>query len=151
MGYNYGAKKYHRVLRTYLGALIGATAICILGFAVAELFPHALIWLFAPQGSPPLLRFTPWAMRVMMIMLPLIGFQIISSNIFSVTGRPKVSIVLSMLRQFIVLIPCIFIFGRLWGLYGVVAAVPVADGVSFFVTGLVMLLEIRRLLDVAKE
>jgi putative MATE family efflux protein len=150
LGYNYGAKKYHRVLRTYLGALAGATAICVLGFALAELFPHALIWLFAPQGSPALLRFTPWAMRVVMLMLPLNGFQIISSNIFSVTGRPKVSIVLSMLRQFIVLIPCILIFGRLWGLYGVVAASPTADGVSFFLTGIVMLLEIRRLRAAAR-
>jgi Na+-driven multidrug efflux pump len=145
LGYNYGAKKYRRVLRTYIGALAGATVICVLGFAVAELFPHSLIWLFAPQGSPALLRFTPWAMRVIMLMLPLNGFQIISSNIFSVTGRPKVSIVLSMLRQCIVLIPCILIFGRLWGLYGVVAASPTADGVSFFLTGIVMLLEIRRL------
>jgi Na+-driven multidrug efflux pump len=55
------------------------------------------------------------------------------------------SIFLSMLRQFIALIPCIFIFGRLWGLWGVVAAMPVADGFSFICTGIMTLVELRKL------
>jgi putative MATE family efflux protein len=145
LGYNYGAKRFNRVLRAYLLAIAAATAICILGFAVGELFPAALIRIFTPDGSPALIRFAPWALRVMMLLLPLNGFQIVSANFFVVTGRPKVSIFLSMLRQCIALIPCILIFGRVWGLWGIVAAAPVADGLSFFFTGGMILLELKKL------
>jgi putative MATE family efflux protein len=145
LGYNYGAKKFRRVLRAYLGAIGGATAICVLGFALGEIFPRFLVSLFAPRGSEALLAFAPWAMRVQLIFLPLNGFQIVSTNFFVVTGRPKISIFLSMLRQFIVLLPCMLIFGRIWGLWGLVAAAPVADGFSFLLTGIMIFFELRKL------
>jgi Na+-driven multidrug efflux pump len=145
LGFNYGAKKYDRVLRAYTGAVIGATAICILGFVVAEVFPVALVRVFAPDGSPALLRFAPWAMRVALLLLPVNGFQVVSSNFFVVTGRPRTSIFLTMLRQFIALIPCMLIFGRVWGLWGVVAAAPVADGFAFLLTGVMILIELKKL------
>ena len=145
LGYNYGARQFKRVLRAYLGAIAAATGICLAGFALGELFPVQLVKIFAPDGSPALMRFAPWSMRVMLLMLPLNGFQIVSANLFVVTGRPKISIFLSMLRQFIALIPCILIFGKIWGLWGVVAATPVADGFAFFVTGIMILFEMRKL------
>jgi len=51
----------------------------------------------------------------------------------------------SMLRQCLALIPCILIFGRIWGLWGVVAAAPVADGFSLIVTGTMIFFELRKL------
>ncbi|GHV72938.1 MATE family efflux transporter [Spirochaetia bacterium] len=145
LGYNYGAKKYRRVLRAYTGAAAAATIVCTLGFILAEIFPVALVKLFAPNGSPALLGFAPRAMRMMMLMLPLNGFTVVSSNFFVVTGRPKTSIVLSMLRQCIALIPCIFIFGKIWGLWGAIAATPVADGIAFLLTGIMILFELKKL------
>jgi putative MATE family efflux protein len=145
LGYNYGAKKYDRVLKTYLRAIAAATAICLVGFAIGELFPVALVRLFAPDGSQALMQFAPWAMRVMLLLLPVNGFQVVSSNFFVVTGRPRTSIFLTMLRQFIALIPCMLIFGKIWGLWGVVAAAPVADGFSFLLTTLMISFELKRL------
>jgi len=145
LGYNYGAKLYKRVLRAYLGAIAAATAICTVGFIAVQLFPVQLVRLFAPNGSDELMTFAPWAMRVMMLLLPLAGFQIVSTNLFVVTGRPKTSIFLSMLRQCIALIPCILLFGHFWGLWGVIAAAPVADGFAFLVTGTMILFELRKL------
>jgi Na+-driven multidrug efflux pump len=145
LGYNYGAKQYHRVLRTYIGAVGAATAICTLGFVAVQIFPVFLVSIFAPNGSEAILRFAPRAMRTATLLLPLNGFQIISANLYVVTGRPHVSIFLSMLRQFIVLIPCILIFGRVWGLWGVVAASPVADGFSFLLTAIIISFELRKL------
>jgi len=144
-GYNYGAKKFSRVLRTYLLAISAATAICIVGFVMCQLFPARIISLFAPHGSQELMRFTIWSLRVLMICFIFNGFQVVSANFFIVTGRPKFSIFLSLLRQCIVLIPCILIFGKLMGLWGVVAAGPVADGVSFLVTGIMIGFELRKL------
>ncbi|MDR2739265.1 MAG: MATE family efflux transporter [Treponema sp.] len=145
LGFNYGAKKYHRVLKTYLGAISAAVTVATVGFILAELFPVQLVRLFAPNGSPALMSFAPRAMRTMMLLLPLNGFQIVSANFFVVTGRPKTSIVLSMLRQCIALIPCILIFGRIWGLWGAVTAAPVADGFSFLCTGTMIIFELKKL------
>ena len=145
LGYNYGAKKFGRVLRAYLGAISAATLICVFGFGVVQLFAVQLVRVFAPDGSSALMQFAPRAMRIMMLLLPLAGFQIVSTNLFVVTGRPKISIFLSMLRQCIALIPCILIFGKFWGLWGVVAATPVADGFSFLLTGALIFFELKKL------
>ncbi|MDR0464990.1 MAG: MATE family efflux transporter [Treponema sp.] len=145
LGFNYGAKKYNRVLGAYLGAITAATIICFAGFALIMIFPVQLVRLFAPDGSGALMQFAPRAMRIMTLMLPLAGFQIVSTNLFVVTGRPKISIFMSMLRQCIALIPCILIFGRIWGLWGVIAAAPVADAFAFIVTGILILFEIKKL------
>jgi len=148
LGYNYGAKNFARVLRAYLGAIAAASIICIFGFTMIQLFTVQLVRVFAPNGSSAMMLFAPRAMRIMMLLLPLAGFQIVSTNFFVVTGRPKISIFLSMLRQCLALIPCLIIFGKIWGLWGVVAAAPVADGFSFLITGTLIFLEIRKLRDV---
>ncbi|MCL2806490.1 MAG: MATE family efflux transporter [Treponema sp.] len=145
LGYNYGAKQFNRVLRAYLGAIAAATSICTLGFIIVQLFPVQLVSIFAPNGSDAIMEFAPRAMRIMMLLLPVAGFQVVSTNLFVVTGRPKTSIFLSMLRQCIALIPCILIFGKVWGLWGVVTATPVADGFSFLVTGVLIFFELRKL------
>ena len=145
LGYNYGAKQFARVKKAYFGAIGAATAICVAGFIITQVFPHALVRLFAPEGSAALLNYAPRVMRITTLLLPVIGFQVVSANLFVVTGRPKVSIVLSMLRQAIVLIPCILIFGRVWGLWGVVAAGPTADCFAFLITGTMIFFELRKL------
>jgi putative MATE family efflux protein len=151
LGYNYGAKKFDRVLKAYLGAVGAATAICIAGFIICETVPGFLVRFFAPDGSPALLSFTPWAIRMMVLLLPVNGFQIVSSNMFVVTGRPKTSILLTMLRQFIALIPCMLIFGRLWKLRGVVLSAPVADGFAFIITAIMIAIELRKLRKAAAQ
>jgi putative MATE family efflux protein len=145
LGYNYGAQRYDRVLRAYLGAISAASLICITGFAVAQLFTVELVRLFAPNGSSAIMEFAPRAMRTMMLMLPVAGFQIVSANLFVVTGRPKISIFLSLLRQCLILIPCILIFGRIWGLWGVISATPVADALSLIITGIMIFFELKKL------
>jgi len=145
LGYNYGAKKFDRVLSAYLGAISAATAICVAGFAVIMIFPVQLVRMFAPDGSESIIQFAPRAMRILSLLLPLAGFQIVSTNLFVVTGRPKISIFMSMLRQCIALIPCILIFGRIWGLWGVIAATPVADGFSFIIACVLIFFELKKL------
>jgi len=145
LGYNYGAKKFDRVLRAYLLAITAATSICTLGFIIVQGFPSHIIRLFVPDGSETILFFAPRAMRIALLFLPVIGFQVVSANMFTFTGRPKISILLNMLRQCIILIPCLVIFGRVWGLWGVVAAGPVADAFAFLLTGTMILFELRKL------
>ena len=145
LGYNYGAKLFRRVLRTYVSAVAAATLICVFGFVIVQLFSVQLVQLFTPNGSAELMAFAPRAMRLMMLVLPIGGLMIISINFFVVTGRPKTSIFLSMLRQCIILIPCILIFGKIWGVWGIVAATPISDSLSFIVISIMAGMELKKL------
>jgi putative MATE family efflux protein len=145
LGFNYGAKKFHRVRRAFLLTALVATVICVVGFLVAEIFPAFIVRIFVSKGSDELLLWTTWILRIALVLLPLNGFQIVSTNMFVVTGRPKASIFLSMLRQVIILIPAIFILGKLFGAYGVVVSMPIADGLSVIVTTIMIFFEMRKL------
>ncbi|MDR2864314.1 MAG: MATE family efflux transporter [Spirochaetaceae bacterium] len=145
LGFNYGAKKFDRVRKTFILSALGASCICFVGFLFAEIFPRFLVGMFVSNGSAELVMWTIWAIRVSSIFLPLNGFQIISANMFVVTGRPKTSIFLAMMRQVIVLIPFLLILGKFFGIYGVVSAIPVADGVSAMVTSVMIFLELKKL------
>jgi Na+-driven multidrug efflux pump len=138
LGFNYGAKKFHRVLKAYLSAVTAASICSVLGFIMTQTLSRQLVGFFAPDGSDILMELASAALRATTLMLPLVGFQIVSSNFFVVTGRPKMSIILSLLRQCIVLIPCLFIFSRIWGLRGVIAAMPVADAAATVITGIMI-------------
>jgi len=143
LGFNWGAKKFNRVRRAYLLAVFAATVICTAGFLVTELLPGHVVRLFARGASKELADWAVWSMRVACIVLPLVGFQIVSANMFVVTGRPKASIFLSMTRQIIVLIPAILILGRLFGVKGVVTALPIADGAAVAITSVMIFFELR--------
>ncbi|MDR2355094.1 MAG: MATE family efflux transporter [Clostridiales Family XIII bacterium] len=145
LGFNYGAKKFGRVLGTYVRAVIAATIIGCIGFALLHIFPEQIVRLFAPNGSRAILEFTPAAMRIATLTLPIVGFQVVSANMFVVTGRPKTSVILSMMRQFILLVPCIFLFGRFWGLGGVIAAAPAADAMAVILTTILIVIELKKL------
>jgi putative MATE family efflux protein len=150
LGYNYGAKKFKRVKRAYTLTMLVATCFCTAGFLFVEIFPNFVARLFISDGSAELMQWTRWALRVSLALLPLNGFQIISVNMFVVTGRPKVSILLSMLRQAILLIPAILILGRYGigkyvGVYGVVIAQPLVDFCTFIITGILVSFEIKKL------
>jgi Na+-driven multidrug efflux pump len=133
------------VLKAYTRTVLAATCICVCGFIICQIFPVRLVGLFAPNGSSALLHFAPITMRITTSMMPFIGFQIVSANMFVVTGRPKISIFLSMIRQLIILIPCLIIFGRVFGLWGVVASQPTADCVSVIITGFMIARELKQL------
>jgi Na+-driven multidrug efflux pump len=145
LGFNYGAGKFHRVLKAYLSAVVVASIWSTLGFIMTQTLSRQLVGLFAPDGSDTLMWLASAALRATTLMLPFVGFQIVSTNFFVVTGRPKMSIILSLLRQCIVLIPCLLIFSRLWGLQGVIAAMPVADGAATVVTGIMIFFEMKKL------
>jgi Na+-driven multidrug efflux pump len=145
LGFNYGAKKFNRVFKAYLSAVVVATIWAALGFCMTQTLSTPLSRFFAPDGSDILIGLASRALRTTTLIMPFIGFQIVSTNFFVVTGRPKMSIILSLLRQCIVLIPCLLIFSRIWGLWGAIAAMPVADGAAVLITGIMIFFEMKKL------
>jgi Na+-driven multidrug efflux pump len=145
LGYNYGAKQYGRVRSAYFRAVAVAICICTAGFLVSMFFPSLLLSAFSPNASPQMRDFFPRAMRAMVLLMPLVGYQVVSTNFFTVTGRPKTSIILSLLRQVFILLPLIIVFGLMWGLDGVIAAAPVSDAISISITTVFIIFEMKKL------
>ena len=117
VGYNYGAKKHDRVKETIKYCVISATIIVVIGFLIVELFPEKLILIF--NSDPELINIGVNGMRIFLCMLPLIGGQIIVTNYFQSIGKVKISMFLSLLRQVILLIPCLIVMPMFKGLNGV--------------------------------
>jgi putative MATE family efflux protein len=144
IGFNIGAKLFHRVRKIELVAIGAATAFAALAFAGIQLFPGAFISLFAGSDAR-VLEIGTYALHRYFIFLPLMGLQVLGSGYFQAAGKPAMSLVLGLSRQFIILIPMIIVLPLLWGLDGVWSAQPVADVVAFSVTGLLLGREMRRL------
>jgi Na+-driven multidrug efflux pump len=151
LGYNYGAKKFDRVLKTYKHAVIAATVVSCIGFALLHIFPEELVRLFAPDGSSDILTFGTKAMNIATLAMPIVGFQIVSTNLFVVTGRPKTSMLLSLTRQVVLLVPAIYLLGLLQGLIGVIIAAPIADALSSLLTAGFIVVELRKLRTASAE
>jgi len=142
VGYNYGAGNYHRMFETLrLGVIIGTILSCI-GFIIGMFFPHQVVSLFTSDKE--LIEIAAMAQRITVTVFPIIGFQIVISNFFQSIGKAKMSIFLSLTRQFIFLIPAILVLPVFWGLNGAWASMPVSDGLSSIVTFVTFLFFYRK-------
>jgi Na+-driven multidrug efflux pump len=144
IGYNYGARRFKRVKKALLTAILAATGITSAGFLVVMLFPSQVIWLFSREDET-LVRLGTHAIRICLMMLPIVGFQIVSSSYFQAVGKPKHAMLLGLSRQVLLLIPAVLILPHLFGLDGVWAAIPTADLGSSVLTGIWLVLELRHL------
>ncbi len=149
IGYNRGAKNYHRIKEALGKAILTASVIAITGFAVTRVFPGALIGAFGKEEA--FREFGTNAIKIVMLMLPVMGVQIIGSLYFQAVGRPKISLLLTLSRQVLLLIPTILIMANLFGLKGILMAVPISDFLAFAITGGFLLVEIRRLNGLIRE
>lgn len=131
-GYNFGARQNDRVLKVYKLTVLAATVVSTLGFAVSMAFPTAIVSTFTKD--PELILQSRTALRFVMLMFPIIGFQIVSSSFFQSIGKASTSILLSVSRQFVFLIPGLLILPHLMGLNGVWAALPTSDFLATIVT-----------------
>ena len=144
IGYNYGAGKYDRVKEAYRLAVIFATIIVIAGWCITRVFPQQLVYLFNKDDTE-LISFSTFAIRRFLIFLPIIGFQIVSSNYFQAIGKPMYSALLGLSRQVLILIPALLILPRFFGLDGVLSAGPLADLLASVITGIFVIREMRHL------
>ncbi len=143
IGYNYGAKHYHRVREAVVKGSLAATAVAVGGFAVVQLFDAHIIRLFSSDAE--LVALGAAGLKIFLAMLPIIGFQVIGSSFFQAIGKPLHSLLLSMSRQLLILIPVLLILPRFVGLKGVWLAGPIADLGSTLLTAVLVATQVRRL------
>lgn len=147
IGFNYGAKQYDRVKKALRLAIIGATTIVTIGFLITQILPEKLVQVFIENEKDlsEILGVATTGLRIYLAMLPIIGFQIISSNYFQATGKPKYAMVLSLSRQVLVLIPALLVLPKIFGLTGVWLAGPTSDLTTSIITGIFLIKDLRQL------
>ena len=132
-GYNYGARQYARVREVYVKTAGWATLVCLFGFLISEALPGPTVSIFTPD--PVLHDMAARGLRMMNLAFPIIGFQMVTTNLFQCLGMVNKSIFLSLSRQLLFLLPCIYILPPLLeSEAGVWYSFPISDTIAAIVT-----------------
>ena len=142
-GFNYGAGNLARVKRTLALTLIISTAIGTLGFALLMTFPGPVFHVFSSDAR--LISTGIPVLRVVILIVPLIGLQMIGTSYFQAVGKARPAFVLGLSRQLLFLLPLMVVLPPVFGLWGVFAAFPVADFLSSVVTAVLLTRDVRSL------
>lgn len=135
-GYNYGAQKFDRLLRVLKLAMISATCVTTSGFLVAELCPRLCVSLFTDDAQLTSLSIN--GLQILMAAMPIVGYQMVITNFFQSIGMAKISIVLSLSRQLLLLLPLLILLPPYFGIDGVWMSMPVSDTLSALLAFVVM-------------
>ncbi|SCI26849.1 MULTISPECIES: MATE family efflux transporter [unclassified Romboutsia] len=141
VGFNYGAKNYDRAVKTFKITLLASTCMFVVGSLLIQFAPQVLVGMFNRDAE--LMDITVNGLRKYAFALPIVGLSVVGTNYIQSTGKAKVAMVLSLLRQVILLIPMILILPNIFDLNGVWFAQPTADIIASVITGVVILREIR--------
>lgn len=138
VSYNYGARQPERIKQVVKLALIYTTIIGAVGSLVGILFPTVTISLFAKDEN--LISEATFVLRLQLLFYWTIGLQMVASTFYQSLGKAIPSLFLSILRQFIILIPLIFILPRYTslGINGVWYAFPISDFTAFLISAFVL-------------
>ena len=142
-GYNYGAKHYDRMLRSFYLTCAYATGVMGIVFILGECFPEIVTKMFT--HDPVLIDLTIKPMRIICSTMLIIGFQMVTGNLFTSIGKAGKAIFLSLTRQVLYLIPLALYMPLLFAepLDGVWWSIPVSDTLSA-ITAVIVLLASRK-------
>lgn len=128
IAYNYGAKKKDRMLRTMKLAMLYAVSIMFIGFLVMQIFPAQLFGMF--EASAEMLAIGVPALRFISISFLLAGFCIIAGSTFQALGNGMLSMIVSIARQLVVLLPVAYLLSLTGNLNLIWLSFPIAELMS---------------------
>ena len=145
MSYNYGAKNNDRVRKTFRLLLKVSFGYSIILWAIVMLFPQMFAMMFTSDNA--LLSFTSQALRIYMASMFMFGIQIACQMAFNALGKAKDSIIVAVMRKFILLIPLIYIMPAIFKANqtnAVYMAEPVADFIAVCFTAILFAFEFKK-------
>lgn len=134
LAYNYGARKPKRIVHTLKLATAVAVCIMLVGLAVFQLFPRALLGIFNPTEE--FLAIGVKALRILCLPFPVAAICISLGASFQALGKGSYSTVVSLCRQLIVLLPAAYLLSLTGSVDNVWWSFPIAEVMSALVTGL---------------
>ncbi|MBR0287020.1 MAG: MATE family efflux transporter [Bacteroidales bacterium] len=143
-GYNFGARQYGRVREVYVKTALWATLVTTLGFIVSEFLARPAVEIFT--NDPILIEKAANGLRKMNIVFGIVGFQMVTTNLFQCLGMVRKSIFLSLSRQLLFLLPCIYILPALLESEdGVWYSFPISDTIAAIITAIMAVGLLRKL------
>lgn len=128
IAYNYGARKPDRMVRTIKLSSMLAISIMFVGLLIFQILPAPLLKIF--NASDKLLEIGVPALRIISISFLVAGFAITSSSVFQALGHGVLSLLVSVLRQLVVLLPVAFLLSKVGGLSAIWWSFPIAEVAS---------------------
>lgn len=132
VSYNYGAGKIKRLLKTVKVANIYAFSIMLAGFVLCQILPVQILKIF--DASDNMLAIGVPALRIISFSFLIAPFSIVSSGTFQALGKGTFSLIISLIRQLIVILPLSYLLSRIMGMKGVWIAFPIAEIVAGILT-----------------
>lgn len=145
LGFHYGRRNYARVKECLRWAVLIVTCFGCILFVIFEFFPMYIVGLFG-QSDALYREYAVKCFRIFLFAAPLFGFSIVSTGLFQAIGKPAQATFMALSRQVIYLVPLLLLFGRLFGVVGLLYASPVGDTLAFL-TCLILYRREIRLLD----
>lgn len=149
ISYNFGAKKTDRVKSTIKITIISAVAIMTVGFIVFEAIPHVLLSFF--NASENMLTIGVPAMRIIAVHFCLAGFCIIAGSVCQAIGNPFYSLIVSVCRQLLVLVPVAWLLSKTGRLELVWWAFPIAELCSLLLSSIFLAKTMKQVNKKMKE
>ncbi|WBW99640.1 MATE family efflux transporter [Oceanirhabdus sp. W0125-5] len=144
-GFNYGAKKYDRVLEVVKLTTIVTIVIASLGVVIGELFAEPIVGVFFKNKA--LVGDAAMVLRILISMIPIVGIQIVGGSLYQSLGKALPSFVITMLRQVIIFIPLLLILPVVMKnkLLAVWITYPLSDLLSTLITSILIMAELRKI------
>lgn len=142
VAFNYGAKNKKRIYQTIKLSAAIAVGIMLLGLLAFQVIPVQLLGLF--EASDHMISIGVPALRIISLSFGFAGFGIVISCVFQALGNGVYSMLMSLARQIIVILPVAFTFAKVFGLGAVWYAYPIAE-IASVVICIVLLIRILKL------
>ena len=135
-GYNFGAKQYSRVKEVFWQTAKLGTIVTTICFAIGMFIPRLAAGIFTHDEA--LLNMSAEGMKILTLGFPIVGFQMIGTNFFQSLGMVKKSIILSLSRQLLFLLPLLYTLPLWYGANGVWMSFPISDVLSALLTAILL-------------
>jgi len=151
VGYNYGARKFSRVLKTFRSAVVTAAVFAVIPYLAVQIFARQIFMLFVDSSNTELIDIGVYSLHRFLLLLPIASGSILVSQYYQSIGRAPVALFIAMTRQIIFQIPLILLLPQIFGYDGVLFSGPVGDTLAFFIAAYLMRRELLRLRGAAEE
>lgn len=143
IGYNYGAKKFDRVKSTLKTVILYGLIVSVVVVALFQTIPDKIILLFGGGGNDLYIEFAKISFRLYTMLMIGSSVTVPVVSFLQAIGKGGKSALLSIVRQAIVPILGMFVIGNFFGIFGVVSARAIADGVAFLLSVLLLVDELH--------
>lgn len=143
IGYNYGSGRFNRLIKTFTLAACCGVLVTTTGSVLGALMPRSIASMFMQDAEQ--IECAVNCLKITTLTFWMVGFQIVTTNLFQALGMAEKSIFLSLTRQMIFMVPLLFTLPHIWGLNGVWATYPISDFLSVLVAIVMLMMLMRKI------